>query len=29
MNNLKTKLPGNSDLNITRIGFGAWAIGGD
>jgi aryl-alcohol dehydrogenase-like predicted oxidoreductase len=24
-----TKQLGNSDLNITRIGFGAWAIGGD
>ena len=26
---MKTKQLGNSDLNITRIGFGAWAIGGD
>ena len=26
---MKTQILGNSDLNITRIGFGAWAIGGD
>ena len=26
---MNTKLLGNSDLQITRIGFGAWAIGGD
>ena len=26
---MKTKALGNSDLNITPIGFGAWAIGGD
>ena len=26
---MKTKQLGNSDLSITRIGFGAWAIGGD
>lgn len=26
---MKTKHLGNSDLNITPIGFGAWAIGGD
>jgi aryl-alcohol dehydrogenase-like predicted oxidoreductase len=25
---METRKPGNSDLNITRIGFGAWAIGG-
>jgi aryl-alcohol dehydrogenase-like predicted oxidoreductase len=25
---MKTKQLGNSDLNITRMGFGAWAIGG-
>jgi aryl-alcohol dehydrogenase-like predicted oxidoreductase len=25
---MKTRKLGNSDLNITRIGFGAWAIGG-
>lgn len=25
---MQTKLLGNSDLNITTIGFGAWAIGG-
>jgi aryl-alcohol dehydrogenase-like predicted oxidoreductase len=25
---MKTKQLGNSDLDITRIGFGAWAIGG-
>src|SRR5215510_12985872 len=25
---MKTKRLGNSDLNITPIGFGAWAIGG-
>jgi aryl-alcohol dehydrogenase-like predicted oxidoreductase len=25
---MKTRRLGNSDLNITRIGFGAWAIGG-
>ena len=28
MANLETKKLGNSDLDITRIGFGAWAIGG-
>ena len=26
---MNTKTLGNSDLDITRIGFGAWAIGGD
>ena len=26
---MKTKVLGNSDLAITPIGFGAWAIGGD
>ena len=26
---MKTRVLGNSDLNITPIGFGAWAIGGD
>ena len=26
---MKTRQLGNSDLNITPIGFGAWAIGGD
>jgi aryl-alcohol dehydrogenase-like predicted oxidoreductase len=26
---MKTRALGNSDLNITPIGFGAWAIGGD
>jgi len=26
---MKTTLLGNSDLAITRIGFGAWAVGGD
>jgi len=26
---MKTKILGNSDLRITPIGFGAWAIGGD
>ena len=26
---MKTKKLGNSDLSITRVGFGAWAIGGD
>ncbi len=26
---MKTQILGNSDLNITPIGFGAWAIGGD
>ncbi|HUA37406.1 MAG TPA: aldo/keto reductase [Candidatus Sulfopaludibacter sp.] len=26
---MKTRVPGNSDLAITPIGFGAWAIGGD
>jgi aryl-alcohol dehydrogenase-like predicted oxidoreductase len=26
---IKTKLLGNSDLAITPVGFGAWAIGGD
>ena len=26
---MKTKTLGHSDLNITRIGFGAWALGGD
>ncbi|MDQ1694105.1 MAG: hypothetical protein QOH85_1640, partial [Acidobacteriaceae bacterium] len=25
---LATRLLGNSDMQITRIGFGAWAIGG-
>jgi len=25
---MRTAKLGNSDLNITRIGFGAWAIGG-
>lgn len=25
---METKLLGNTDMNITRIGFGAWAIGG-
>jgi len=25
---MKTKQLGNTDMNITRIGFGAWAIGG-
>ncbi|GAC1632721.1 MAG: hypothetical protein NVS9B14_06320 [Candidatus Acidiferrum sp.] len=25
---METKKLGNSDLNITRIGFGAWAAGG-
>jgi aryl-alcohol dehydrogenase-like predicted oxidoreductase len=25
---MKTRKLGNSDLNITRIGFGAWALGG-
>ncbi len=25
---MKTRILGNSDLDITRIGFGAWAIGG-
>lgn len=25
---MKTKLLGNSDLSITPLGFGAWAIGG-
>jgi aryl-alcohol dehydrogenase-like predicted oxidoreductase len=25
---MKTRILGNSDLEITRIGFGAWAIGG-
>src|SRR5258707_3716595 len=25
---MKTKQLGNSDLNLTRIGVGAWAIGG-
>ena len=25
---MKTKKLGNSDLELTRIGFGAWAIGG-
>jgi len=28
MRNLETKTLGNSDLALTRIGFGAWAIGG-
>jgi hypothetical protein len=27
--NMKTRKLGNSDLEITPIGFGAWAIGGD
>src|ERR1700739_3702648 len=26
---MKTNVLGNSDLSITPIGFGAWAIGGD
>ena len=26
---MNTKTLGNSDLDITRIGFGAWAVGGD
>ena len=26
---MKTRFPGNSDLAITPVGFGAWAIGGD
>jgi aryl-alcohol dehydrogenase-like predicted oxidoreductase len=26
---MKTKVLGNSDLHITPIGFGAWAVGGD
>jgi predicted aldo/keto reductase-like oxidoreductase len=26
---MKTNLLGNSDLAITSIGFGAWAIGGE
>jgi len=26
---MKTKQLGNSDLLITPVGFGAWAIGGD
>src|SRR5271167_839376 len=26
---MKTKVLGNSDLAITPVGFGAWAIGGD
>jgi aryl-alcohol dehydrogenase-like predicted oxidoreductase len=26
---MQTKILGNSDLDITTIGFGAWAIGGD
>ena len=26
---MKTQQLGNSDLHITRVGFGAWAIGGD
>jgi aryl-alcohol dehydrogenase-like predicted oxidoreductase len=25
---MKTKRLGNSDLSITPVGFGAWAIGG-
>jgi aryl-alcohol dehydrogenase-like predicted oxidoreductase len=25
---MKTKKLGNSDLSITPVGFGAWAIGG-
>src|ERR1700740_1813568 len=29
MKNMKTKQLGNSDMSITSIGFGAWAIGGD
>ena len=28
MNKLQTKQLGNSDLSITPVGFGAWAIGG-
>jgi aryl-alcohol dehydrogenase-like predicted oxidoreductase len=26
---MKTNILGNSDLAITSVGFGAWAIGGD
>jgi aryl-alcohol dehydrogenase-like predicted oxidoreductase len=26
---MKTNVLGNSDLAITPVGFGAWAIGGD
>lgn len=26
---MKTQQLGNSDLSITRVGFGAWAVGGD
>ena len=26
---MKTNVPGNSDLAITPVGFGAWAVGGD
>ena len=26
---MNTRTLGNSDLNITRVGFGAWALGGD
>ena len=25
---MQTQLLGNSDLAITRVGYGAWAIGG-
>jgi aryl-alcohol dehydrogenase-like predicted oxidoreductase len=28
MSNLETRVLGDSDLDLTRIGFGAWAIGG-
>ena len=28
MNKLQRKKLGNSDLSITQVGFGAWAIGG-
>ncbi len=26
---METKVLGNSDVRITPVGFGAWAIGGD
>jgi hypothetical protein len=26
---MKARILGDSDLNITPIGFGAWAVGGD
>ena len=29
LTSMPTKVLGNSDLHITPIGFGAWAIGGD